>query len=73
MGLFDKKKTVELSIGGMHCEKCAAKVETALKTIGRAKVDLKLGRATLTCPEKITADTIKAAVEAVGFTCEVKD
>lgn len=72
MGLFDKKKTVEMKIGGMHCEKCAAKVESALKPFGKAKVDLKLGRATLTCPEKVTSDEIKAAVEAVGFTCEEK-
>ena len=72
MGFFDKKKTVELKIGGMHCEKCAAKVEKALGALGRASVDLKLGRASLTCPEKVTADEIKAAVEAVGFTCETK-
>ena len=72
MGLFDKKKTVEMKIGGMHCEKCAAKVEAALKAFGKAKVDLKLGRASLTCPEKIGPEAIRAAVEALGFTCEVK-
>ena len=70
MGLFEKKKTVRLKIGGMHCEKCAAKVESALKSFGKADVDLKLGRATLVCPEKVTATEIKAAVEAVGFTCD---
>lgn len=71
MGLFDKKKTVNLKIGGMHCEKCAAKTEKALSSLGKAKIDLKLGRATLVCPEKVTESEIKAAVEAVGFTCEV--
>ena len=71
MGLFDKKKTVVLKIGGMHCEKCAAKVEKALGALGHASVDLKLGRATLTCPEKVTSDEIKTAVEAVGFSCDV--
>ena len=72
MGLFDKKKTVELKIGGMHCMHCAEKVEKALGVLGKASVDLKLGRATLVCPEKITAEQIKAAVEATGFTCELK-
>lgn len=71
MGLFDKKKTVTMKIGGMHCEKCAAKTERALSALGKAKIDLKLGRATLVCPETTTADEIKSAVEAVGFTCEV--
>ena len=71
MGLFDKKKTVNMKIGGMHCEKCAAKVEAALKALGKGSVDLKLGRASLVCPEKITADQIKASIEALGFTCEI--
>ena len=72
MGLFEKKKTVEMEIGGMHCEKCAAKVENALKAFGKAKIDLKLGRAILTCPEKVTAQELITAVEAVGFTCKIK-
>jgi len=71
MGLFEKKKTVTLKIGGMHCEKCAAKVESALKTFGSAKVDLKLGRATLTCPEKTALDDVKRAVSALGFSCDL--
>lgn len=70
MGLFDKKKTMELKIGGMHCQNCAAKVEKALSVLGKASIDLKLGRATLVCPEKITPEDVKAAVEACGFTCE---
>lgn len=72
MGLFDKKKKVVLEITGMKCEKCVAKVENALKPFGKAEVDLKLGSAVVTVPEKIAADELKAAVEAVGFGCEVK-
>ena len=71
MGLFEKKKTVELKIGGMHCQNCAAKVQKALGVLGKATVDLKLGRAKLSCPEKVTPEQIKSAVEAVGFTCDV--
>lgn len=72
MGLFDKKKTVSLKIDGMHCEKCLAKVEAALRAFGKAKVDLKLGEATLTCPEKISIEDIIKAVEALGFQCSEK-
>ena len=70
--LFEKKKKVNLKIDGMHCQNCAAKVTNALKAIGgNADIDLKLGRATLTCPEKLDNESIVKAVEALGFTCEV--
>ncbi|MGN1347077.1 MAG: heavy-metal-associated domain-containing protein [Eubacteriales bacterium] len=69
--LFGKKKKAALKIGGMHCEKCAGKVTAALKAIGvSADVDLKLGRAGITYPEKVGMDQILAAVTALGFTCE---
>lgn len=70
--LFVKKKTLTLKIGGMHCPKCSAKVEAALKAIGaKAEVDLKLGRASVTCPEKLDNADLTKAVEALGFSCEV--
>ena len=70
--LFAKKKTVNLKITGMHCEKCAAKVENAIKALGgSAKIDLKLGRAEVKVPEKIGEAEIKAAVDALGFKAEV--
>ena len=70
--LFGKKKKLTLKIGGMHCEKCVAKVEAALKAIGaKADIDLKLGRAAITCPDKLDPAEIKKAVEAVGATCDV--
>lgn len=70
--LFSKKKSLTLKIGGMHCEKCVAKVEAALKAIGaKAVVDLKLGRATVTCPEKVDTNDLVKAVEACGFSCQV--
>ncbi len=69
--LFGKKNKAILKIGGMHCEKCSAKVTAALKAIGvNADVDLKLGRANVTYPDKVKMDTIVAAVCALGFTCE---
>ena len=70
--LFAKKKTLTLKIGGMHCEKCSAKVENTLKALGaKASVDLKLGRASVTCPEKLANEDIVRAVEALGFSCSV--
>lgn len=69
--LFGKKNTATLKIGGMHCEKCSAKVTSALKAIGvKADVDLKLGRASVTYPEKVDMAQIVSAVTALGFTCE---
>ena len=69
--LFGKKNSATLRIGGMHCEKCSAKVEAALKAIGvKADVDLKLGRASVTYPDKVGMDAILNAVTALGFTCE---
>ncbi len=69
--LFGKKNSATLRIGGMHCEKCSAKVAAALKAIGvKADVDLKLGRAAVTYPDKVGMDAIIAAVTALGFTCD---
>ena len=70
--LFGKKKTLTLKIGGMHCPKCPENVHAALKAIGaKAEVDLKLGRASVTCPEKLDNADLTKAVEALGFSCEV--
>lgn len=70
--LFSKKKNVNLKITGMHCEKCAAKVENAIKALGGSvKIDLKLGRAEVKVPEKIGEAEIKSAVDALGFKAEV--
>ena len=69
--LFGKKNSATLRIGGMHCEKCSAKVAAALKAIGvKAEVDLKLGRASVTYPDKVGMDAILNAVTALDFTCK---
>lgn len=70
--LFGKKKTVDLKIDGMHCEKCVEKVVAAVKKLGgQAVVDLKLGRASVTCPEAVDETLIAKAIEALGFVCKV--
>ena len=72
MSLFEKKKKLNLKIGGMHCEKCVAKVAAAVKALGgSADVDLKLGRAAVTVPEKLDEARLIEAVKALGFSCEL--
>ncbi len=68
--IFGKKKKVLFKIEGMHCEKCVAKVNTAIKELGgSAVIDLKLGRAEVTLPEKIDEMLVCEAVEKLGFKC----
>ncbi len=70
--VFGKKKTVVLAISGMHCERCAAKAEKALKELGcKAVVELAAGKATVTAPEKLNNQEIAAAVTRVGFPASV--
>ena len=70
--LCEKKNNVTAKIDGMHCEKCVAKVEAALKGIGvKSKIDLKLGRAELIYPAKLDINTIKETIQALGFSIEV--
>ncbi len=69
---FLKKKTYNVKLDGLHCEKCIAKVQTALKALGgKADIDLKLGEVKITIPEKIDFDTIKKAIEGLGFGCDL--
>ena len=69
--LFGKKKLVKLSIEGIHCSHCVAKVEAALKALGcKADIDLKLGRADVTCPEALDVGAILQAISALGFTAK---
>ena len=65
------KKTVLLKISGMHCPKCSAKVENAMKELGgNAKIDLKLGRAEVKLPKSVESSAAISAIEALGFGAE---
>ena len=66
--LFGKKKTITLTISGMHCPRCQAKVEKVLKELGcQAEVDLANGKATVRAPEKLDNAKIAEAVTTAGF------
>ena len=70
--IFGKKKTIILSIEGMHCAHCSAKVEKVLKELGcKAVVDLAGAKAEVTAPEKLANEDIAAAVTKAGFAAKV--
>ena len=69
MSLFSEKQTVNLSITGMHCEKCVARVTEALlgvEGVTDAKVDL-AGESGVVEGRGIDPAALIAAVEAVEF------
>ncbi len=70
MGLFGKKTVKTLTVEGMHCGHCSARVEKALGELSgvSAKVDLAAKTATVTMKKEHTDDELKKAVEEVGFT-----
>ena len=71
--LFGKKKVVKLLIEGMHCSHCVEKVQSALRLLGcKADIDLKLGKADVTCPESLDVEAIIKAISALGFTAKAQ-
>ncbi len=69
--LFEKKKTVVLTVGGMMCQHCAGRVKEALEKVAGVKsavVDLDAGTATVVCKESADEAAMRAAVVEAGFT-----
>ncbi|HEY6296565.1 MAG TPA: cation transporter, partial [Streptosporangiaceae bacterium] len=67
-------RTVELSIRGMTCAACAARVEKKLTTIGGdvvASVNFATERATVTAPPEVSPRALVAAVQDAGYTAQV--
>ena len=62
-------ETANLSIEGMHCGGCAAKVSTALKSLPGTKVEeVVIGSARISFdPEKTSAAALIGAVNKLGF------
>jgi Cu2+-exporting ATPase len=62
--------TKKLSIEGMNCGHCAAKVKVALEEIGgvsNVAVDLAGKSAVLDAPDGVSEEAIKTAVSEVGY------
>ena len=65
----------KLIIEGMKCEKCSAKVMTALTSVPGvtdAKVDLAGGKAVVTCDDSVKDEDLCMAVLDSGFKAKVK-
>ena len=59
-----------LTVNGMMCEHCKARVEAALSGVAgvdKVKIDLKKKTATVKSKEDIPAETLIAAVKEAGF------
>lgn len=63
------EKTTVLTVEGMSCGHCSARVEKALNAIAgvSATVDLQAKTATVTHPDAVGADALTAAVTDAGY------
>ena len=67
-------RQVELSVRGMTCAACAARVEKKLALAGRgvlAAVSYGADRAIVTAPRAVSDQALVAAVEAAGYAAEI--
>ena len=67
-------RTVELSVRGMTCTACAARVEKKLSRVAPgvvAAVNFATEQATVTAPEAVPVQAMLAAVEDAGYAAEV--
>jgi copper ion binding protein len=64
-----KMKTRTITVEGMSCSHCSARVEKALNTIDgvQAKVSLENKTAVVNLSEEVSDETLKKAVEAAGY------
>ena len=62
-------ETIDLSIQGMHCGGCTARVSTALKSVPGTTVEaVAVGSARVSFdPQKTSATALIAAVDHLGF------
>ena len=65
--------SVELTIGGMTCASCAARVEKSLNRLDgvQATVNYATERARVFAPSGISTETLVAAVESTGYTASL--
>ena len=67
--IFKKVEKI-LTVDGMHCQKCAARIDSALKSLaGVKKVSVNLEKKTVSVisKEEIHVAVYKEAIEKLGF------
>lgn len=73
---FDKTENVTLSVEGMHCNHCKAKVENTLKAVKgvkKAEANLETASAEITyVTSKVSPEDLAKAVSNAGFDAKVK-
>jgi len=69
----DTQSSVELSIGGMTCSSCAARIEKKLNRIEgvEATVNFATEKAKVSFPDSVSVDDLISTVEAIGYHAEV--
>jgi P-type Cu+ transporter len=74
-GAWPAPREVGLSIGGMTCAACAARVEKKLNALDEvtATVNFATGRAIVTAPESVPVQRLIDAVTAAGYQAGVPD
>ncbi|MEU3626519.1 copper-translocating P-type ATPase [Amycolatopsis coloradensis] len=67
-------RTVELTVSGMTCAACSARVERALNKVDgvRASVNYATERATVQVPEALADDVLLERVRRSGYTAEIR-
>ena len=73
-GALESVRDIELSIGGMTCAACAARVEKKLNGLGDeviAAVNFATGRAMITAPAAVAPHTLVTAVRNAGYMAQV--
>ena len=66
-------RNIELSVSGMTCAACAARIEKKLSAVDAgvvAAVNFATGRATVSTPEAVSAQALIAAVEGAGYAAQ---
>ena len=65
-----KKIEATLTVEGMHCQKCVARITEALKGIEGVKkvnIDLNTKKVNVICKNEIANETLSAVIEKLGF------
>ena len=75
MSLFSKKETVKLSVKGMHCEKCVARVTEALEGVqGVTGATVSLDdESAVVEGHGIARENLVSAVQAAGFEASIEE